>query len=398
MIAIYVSDLAFLAVLVVWLVTTPWRRFFPRAVVGLLAAFAAWAMIRGALSDLPHLGLYHGARVLQGVFFALIAADVVRQRYAPRVLLGVLVFVGVLQSLLGVTQVWRGAAVGLQVLGEPAVRLELPGVAKVDIPGGQKVLRAYGTLPHPNVLSGVLLATLVATVVLSLAEKRVWMRWTYALAMSAQLLGLLLTFSRTALLSLILALISLCVIKYNKIRYSQLLAVFTSSALVLFFIFIVSSPIRSAVLSRFIPPPSDMFLSDRYVSYRLAWDIVRKHPFIGVGTGEYVFSLWRSVPHGTQLLPWLYEYPHNVLLTILVELGIIGILFPVLILISLRPHTKDERNSILMFLALLAPPLMLDHYLWTLQPGRIILWSTLGIVLGIKIFQNTSMTGLAHSQ
>ncbi|HLG25846.1 MAG TPA: hypothetical protein VI588_03605, partial [Candidatus Gracilibacteria bacterium] len=86
-------------------------------------------------------------------------------------------------------------SLGLQILGEAALSPDTPGVAKMDV-GGEKLIRAYGTFPHPNVLAGGLTAALFLS--WHWLKNTFWLRVGVVALLSA---ALLLTFSRSAFLA-----------------------------------------------------------------------------------------------------------------------------------------------------------------------------------------------------
>ena len=107
-----------------------------------------------------------------------------------------LIFIGgIFQSLIAALQFILQKSVGLKIIGESVIAPNVLGVAKFEI-YGEKILRAYGTFPHPNLLAVFL--------VLSLASG--WWLWTqrnqkikslYLLAGTLFIgVGLIATFSR----------------------------------------------------------------------------------------------------------------------------------------------------------------------------------------------------------
>ena len=72
----------------------------------------------------------------------------------------------------------------------------LPGIAKIDL-DGTKIMRAYGTLAHPNILAGYLVTALIFT--FHRIRKKEYIAYpVFVLLLSA----LVLTFSRSAILAL----------------------------------------------------------------------------------------------------------------------------------------------------------------------------------------------------
>ena len=76
----------------------------------------------------------------------------------------------VFQSVVGFLQFILGKSVGLWFLGETAFGPGTPGIAKVTI-NGLQFARAYGTMPHANILAGFLVLGLLAFFYLFLSEK-----------------------------------------------------------------------------------------------------------------------------------------------------------------------------------------------------------------------------------
>lgn len=377
-IAFFVSDFFFAFMLVLWLWQGSWRRAPSGFLFFFLAALAVWSVLRASFSDIPLLGLYHAGRLIQGILLLFMTADIVRRGVGTRLLLSTLVILGVSQALLGGYQVLRGTSVGIQLLGEPVLRLQMPGVAKVDLPSGEKLLRAYGTLPHPNVLGGLLVATIVATGVLQgiLASGR---KVLLPVLIGVQIAGLFLTFSRSALASLLTLVLFYFILRYKKVKSQVLLLLF-----VLVPVLLSSVPsVRSAFLSRVVPPETDQFLSERIRALGEAWLIFREHPVVGVGPGQLIPALTKRVPVGTRFEPWQYEYPHVVPMVIATELGVIGFALVVLIWLSLAWSARFHPGVFWGISLSLVFPLLFDHYLWTIQPGRILLWGAFGVLQGL---------------
>jgi hypothetical protein len=87
-----------------------------------------------------------------------------------------MVFSGFLQSLIAIYQfISQHSVFTSQILakitGESVIGSQIPGVAKIII-DGEKIIRAYGTFPHPNILGGFLIFTLLITVYLYLEHKK----------------------------------------------------------------------------------------------------------------------------------------------------------------------------------------------------------------------------------
>ncbi len=87
----------------------------------------------------------------------------------------ILAFSGFLQSVIAIYQfIAQHSAFSSPILakitGESIIGPQIPGVAKILV-DGDKIIRAYGTFPHPNVLGGFLVFTILITIYLYLEHK-----------------------------------------------------------------------------------------------------------------------------------------------------------------------------------------------------------------------------------
>ncbi|TSC72092.1 MAG: hypothetical protein G01um101438_720 [Parcubacteria group bacterium Gr01-1014_38] len=441
--SLYASDLAFLMLWAAWCwyaIQRPKEAVIPWSVFRAGLALLAWSVFRAFPLDVPIgtgfstlLGWYGSARIGQGLLIALIAAHVWRSPNLRRVVLWTLVLSGIFQGLLGIGQVLRGGDFGLRFLGEHPLSLQTPGVAKVDIktyngsldnvpkgtsaertvsrkdvPLGTKVLRAYGTFPHSNVLASFILGSLFASYFLH-REKRGTREtfWNLFLIIPFVLsLGLLLTFSRSGWLSFLLLMGTLGVCFYRNIERNienqRKARFFFLSVTLGILIPLLFSTLRSAAIARIFPEETDTFLHGRTASFYDTFNVLARSPFFGVGTGNGFISLvrnTRNIDNNKEYVilytrePWKYQYPHNVFLVILLELGAVGgILFLAFLyegtkffVLSFRRQSLFARVPVAgVVLAILAVAVLglTDHYLWTVQQGRILLWSLVGILFG----------------
>jgi hypothetical protein len=237
------------------------------------------------------------------------------------------------------------------------------------LPGVDRWLRAYGSFPHPNIL-GIFLA--VALVMLSLrAEPSRLLR----IAQLAGVVGLSLTFSRSAWLALSLATITYIVATQGwratpawigaQLRSQRVLAALVAIGLVL-------AGARATQLDAF---PEANSLSQRQIYDDAAWSLIAQgRP---VGAGNLLIAEQRN---GFAV----GEPTHNVFLITLAELGPVGALAWLALLATIVAsawrRTDPAARGGLVALGLLLPLLLLDHYLWTQPPGRIWLALALAVI------------------
>jgi len=445
-IALYASDIAFVLLGLAWVwwkakAGAPLSMSLPRPAFWVGIVLVAWAVFRSLPLHPSPLGWYAAARVAQGFLLMLIVADLWQRPHVRSIVLGSIVVLGVLQSLLGIAQVSRSSDLRLMFLGEHPLSLTTPGVAKVDIvklsssfvnvPVGTKVMRAYGTFPHPNVLGWFLIASTYSALTLILSpnggsrkvrgpeeHSQVSRRMFLAehpipsLAILAILVsGILVTFSRGAWVGLLFLEAGFLLNSLRRVDKRLIRSVMCWTMIGITVPILLGSSVRQAVVSRLLPPETDMFLRERSSSYRESLRAIRGNFLIGVGAGGGITSIVRSknnidknnflfsriekedVPLGTTQEPWMFQYPHNVPLVILLELGAVGLcLFLAMAYLLFSPYMLKylfisslfprRVGTLLVFAAFLLAALV-DHFPWTIQQGRILLWGLLGAAVSL---------------
>jgi hypothetical protein len=257
---------------------------------------------------------------------------------------------------------------------DPSIR----GAVVVQLPGGESFLRAYGTLPHPNILGGFALILLLAPIALFLRNERPNNLALFLLIPGVTLLAL--TFSRAAWL----ALIFFCMILVWKSKYFErkrlailLILIALSFVLTLF-------PYRELVQARTVNTTSH---SEEFSFIGRAWlngearKVIGEYPLTGVGIGSFIIELAKRAGEG-----YVVEPAHNIFLLAGAELGIPGLALVVTIFTAFayRLIKTGNPNAILAGAALtgLGFISLFDHYLWTLAPGRIMLGLAIGLFVG----------------
>jgi O-antigen ligase len=254
---------------------------------------------------------------------------------------------------------------------------------------GARWLRAYGTLPHPNILGTFAVALLAGPVLLFMTGRKpsVWA----AILFTAGPALLIISFSRAAWMGFFVAGL-VVLLKYTLLRRTaevvdrrRLLvlgacAVLGAAAAVF--------PLRSLVFSRVNASPT--IPTENFSLIGRAWldgqalEVFRQHPLLGSGAGTFVVNLAQYAGIG-----YVIEPAHNLLLLISSELGILGALivlgafFTILrsIWITRAAHSPQ---AVLFGAALIGLSVtgLFDHSLWTLAPSRILLALFLGLWAG----------------
>jgi len=160
----------------------------------------------------------------------------------------VLSLTGFLQSLIAIYQfVYQYSLFNLPILakitGETAISPQIPGIAKIVV-DGEKMVRAYGTFPHSNVLGGFLICSIIISIYLLLEHKytilsryksgyvqfyntklkksqvQIIISLIWIVIIFAQITALLFTFSRSAWAGFAISLVVLVFLLYIK-RFSD---------------------------------------------------------------------------------------------------------------------------------------------------------------------------------
>jgi hypothetical protein len=307
--------------------------------------------------------LMHGG-VLLGVYWVL------RQTRLAPVRLGM---------LFGALLVWQTLVAFRQVLTQTSATglhdwyLHWPGViaaaergaSVVGTLAGGRWLRAYGTLPHPNMLGGALMVLLggVSAAYVSTGRRR----WLLFIALGAT--TLVLAFSRAAWVAGGVALwwIWFTANPATRPPLRWLIAISLLAAAVM------AWPLRAYVIARLTamtsPAVSLEFnsLLERVLQLDLGMKALAQHPWLGVGAGAFPFWL------ATQHLP--VQPIHFLPLHIMAEIGLFGgvlavyavVLFGGFLWRGRRVASPLQRVWAGVGLGLLTIALF-DHYWWTAPP------------------------------
>lgn len=288
-----------------------------------------------------------------------------------------------LQSVIALIQFAKQSPIGLFKVGEYHIGPVILGVAKI-VSGGTTFIRGYGTFPHPNPLSAFLVAGILINLYLLLNSQSLRARIAYSILIFLNILGLTVTFSRGAYLSLALGLIIFFgYLVWDKIKLlSWPLAVVALSILVSFIIF------KPFLLAR--ATFSDQSTMDRKFYDVIGVKMAIKNPLFGVGLGESLLHMEQY--SGKTLQPWDKQPPHNYFVLAAAELGIPAALILLWIFIYhlksliLNLKSKFTPYSLLLtsifcsFLLLM----MFDHYFYTLDQTQLLLWLILAIIAAEK--------------
>lgn len=396
---LYASDVLILALFFFLLFSKPfswYKEQFGRLKIvliflGIFVAFSAFSVLFAAY---PAFSVYSFIRLVVSIFaglsvFFAIARDIMNLKDVATVIAVSAVF----QSVIGFLQFILGKSVGLWFLGETAFGPGTPGIAEITV-NGEQFTRAYGTMPHANILAGFLVLGLLAFFYLFLSEKKPALRIFQSAGIFTVLAGLLVTFSRSGWITAGISALAFVGWEFfadreNRRRLYQLvlMSLVSLGALCLMLGWAISPR------AHFSAKEGPVF--DRWSYNRIGLELIISNP-LGVGIGNQLFHTYSTSLFGKYgVNSWGQWQPiHNLYLIMASEVGILGLLVFLAFIASLvwqnlklghylKIQKLEIRSSLIMFGALLVMGLF-DHFLWDLQLGRLMFWIIIGILLGMS--------------
>ncbi|MFW9878366.1 MAG: O-antigen ligase family protein [Candidatus Thorarchaeota archaeon] len=379
----------------------------------IFSIFILISLISALNSQFVNLSLYHLFKLLEyGVLFFYVISNIKTIKKVTHTLL-TFIASSFLQAILGIAQYLKQGSFNLKIFGEVDLSPVLQNISKIDVEG-TKMIRAYGTFPHSNVLAGFLFISIIFTICLmfiilnkvgvihELPLLRIIKLPPLVLILYILSLGLLLTFSRSGwlacLISILFIIISILFLSpafrtflvnqfrknFSKINIIIVLILFIGITLAIFWPQITSRDIGSN-------PEDEYSVSGRTLYNYLASDIIKDNLLLGVGPGLFVNHLGKYLSEN--LTWWQLQPVHNVYLLILAEQGLLGfiafIIFIFYILSQIRHFNFKQKGNdftkqilIISFASILFSLfiiMLFDHYLWDIQQGVLCFFLILGL-------------------
>ncbi len=299
----------------------------------------------------------------------------------------------IFQTLIAIIQFALQSSIGLSLLGESRLSPETLNVAKLSL-GGFKILRAYGTQTHANILGGLLSLGIISTIYLYITEE---VRKRTAVSLLIILgLGLFLSFSRSAWLATAVSITLFLAFRKYKIEYARIQKIIAG----------ILITILLSTITGLLP-----FVWYRYLSSTSAGERVNQvyssahmmleNPF-GVGMGNFTNAA--DLYSNVKLMPWEFEPVHNVYLLIGTELGVlamaIALFFTAQLFLRLFSSLKEVQGKykcLPVYFGIIAFShvfilMNFDHYFYTSFTARTILIVFFGILT--NLLRQTSESGL----
>ncbi len=405
----------------------------------------AWAFLSVSWANNEEIALFRSIKLLEFFLLYLFVIFRVENCSTWNNLFKIIMVVGVFHSIIAILQFIFQKSIGFFWLKESLISSDILGVAKIIV-DGEKIVRSYGLFPHPNILGGFLLFSIVITILYRRmfhpstnvprgtlygagVEHYIGQAWNI-IVLCLELLALFLTFSKSAIIGLGLALLYLFFINVPRGTFmvhlkKQAKWLLLGILLALTFLFVIRVNLNIFFTQS---------LEERGIYQNVSRGTISNNLILGVGNGQFVLGMQDYLK---QLLDfWQFQPVHNVYLLIWSELGLVGfilLLFWILKTVCdknvpsqykcstskenkfFHPDTNVPRGTFywtsveqsvaagqarnilwdmretfvcgtyfkaillgLMFI------MLFDHYLWDIQQGQILLWMTLGFVVGLR--------------
>ncbi|MAF24511.1 hypothetical protein CL634_02905 [bacterium] len=296
-------------------------------------------------------------------------------------------FAGVVQGLIAVWQFVTQSVIGSKWFGV-ATQVAGVGDAVIETSTG-RWLRAYGTLPHPNILGGFLVVAILITIALYIRFVKRLHLWAALATLPIMGAGLFFSFSRSAALALVASwLLWVIVGIYKNQKYEVISLLKTGVVLVATFV-VLAFMYQPLVATRYTSQGRLEInsLSERQIYENDAKQLLGQRTVVGRGIGQFTGAVYSEVD--STRLAWDYQPVHNLNWLLLVELGLVGWAFFIFVaLFYLTTFARLNTPAWPAFAALLVISFF-DHYVWTLAFGIILFWLILS--LNIKYSQSKSV-------
>lgn len=292
------------------------------------------------------------------------------------------------QCLIGIGQYFHEGPLGLRLLGESSsfaiisvadhTRWIVDRWLSIELPSPIKI-RATGTLPHANVLGGLLACSLLITYALRLRAKRA--RWLLGLAIPLQIFTLFITYSRSALFAWMIGTV-LWFLWARRENVRALAIQIVVSALLCFVLLYPQLVQRGGIVNY----SGGAVASDqgRLYHQNLALQVIKDHPLFGLGFWQ--FSEQAPKYFSPETPSYLRETgPHNIYLFLACETGLLSLaaFLTFILLLGLSawrlPFTPETASLTAIFIAFLFIGCC-DFYPILFQQGKLLFFLCAGLL------------------
>jgi len=299
-----------------------------------------------------------------------------------------LLITGFIQAVYGFYQfLSQGMFAANKWLGLAAIDAREPGTSVIEFLD-QRWLRAYGSLPHPNIFGGLMAVCLLVAIIglwqlnrevkglKIIPKKSYFLNYFYWLTVIMTFFGLIVSFSRSAWLAFVASFVYLIVISFkDKFKVERVINLKIAGVLMIIFAFFFLIFPHQLLTTRLKGQSrlEQVSLEERADYLDQAKELIQSNWLLGQGLGNYTQAL---INKDSSLPGFDYQPVHNLYLLILSELGIVGFVLFICLLWQVFRKSDKAYFSLMLCLLIIA---LFDHYLWTLYFSLMIFWLILGL-------------------
>ena len=271
--------------------------------------------------------------------------------------------------------------------------------ASVVEAGGERWLRAYGGMDHPNIFGGVMAVGIILAILFELGffgkKNSVKLSSLLKIFNLVFFVALFFSFSRNAWLGLVFGLVGLLVLSLpgKKLINQKIILEYLVCFFILLFVLLSQfgglAGIRISGEGRI----ENQSINERVASNKEATEIIKDNFFFGLGIGNYILE--QKNRDTMNRSSWEYQPAHNTYFLIWSEIGIIGLLFFISIIAFLIWALFFQSSQEFFIVLILIPTAMFlfDHWWWSLHFGVIFMALIGGIVFRkIKMIEQNKKT------
>jgi len=399
-IGLYVTDVLLLALLLVFTINL----FFKSKIANQKSPIKNYWRVIAGLELFVFISIFFAAdKVLAvykygvfllgvGLFWLVVSANYNRVKLIFSLLAGILA-----QAILGIWQFLTQSSFSSKWLGMAAHKAGNLGTSVIETVGtdgvGERWLRAYGGLDHPNMLGGLLMIGVLLAIILFLEtsgrenhsqsskpqRKTQGLFFCYLLFVAC----LFFTFSRGAWLGLtvgFVVILALLIWKKDFVGLKRLTELVLVGGAVIFLLFNLYGGLAKTRLALGARLEKKSYV-ERVSSMKDAKKIIEDKWLFGAGMGNYTLKVYDNEEKSR---PSFYFQPaHNVFLLVWAEIGLFGLSAFLALLGFLGWQTVKSKTNFygLPVLASLVVIMLVDHWLWSLHFGVLFFWLIAGLLL-----------------
>lgn len=293
--------------------------------------------------------------------------------------------IGIVQTLFIHAQILLQRVHESTLLGIASQDPLTPGVSVIML-FGERMIRGYGTLPHPNIAGGFLALALFSAVLLFLFSESKKYRFFFGVSILCMSSALFFTFSRQSWIMLATMIFLLMIhIFWNEKKFPLSFAL---SVILLLLPPVIMTSLQPQLLQTRLYTQErieEKSVRDRATFLQESVSLIKNHWDSGVGIGNYTAVLHaQDKAIQKEKEGFSYQPVHILYMMIFAEIGIVGIAIFLFFLSTLFFFPLGYRTKNALFVRIAGAGILIvgffDHYLWTIPVGISLFWIIAGLI------------------